>query len=426
MPKMGDAMTEGKILRWMKRPGDAVAPGEPIVEIETDKVNVELPAEEAGTLLEVLAQEGQSVPVGHPIAVIGRPGEPPGTATARATPGAEPAAPPPATPAEAPTPAPARVPAEERIKASPLARRLAREHGVDLAAISGTGPEGRITKEDIEAYLARRAAAAPAAPGAPAAPAPPGTQVSPPAAPAPPAVRPAPPLRTEEVPLGRPRRTVAQRMVEAKGPVPHFYVTVEIRMDAALDLRRQLNAALGEKVVSVNDLVVKAAALALRAFPNLNASYRGETVLRYGEVHVGVAVDRPEGLIVPVIRHADRKGLVAIAREARDLAERARTGRLRPEELEGGTFTVSNLGMFEVEAFAAIINPPQAAILAVGTALARAVVDGGQVRAAHVMKATLSADHRVTDGAEAARYLAELRRLLETPLLLVVDPGRLE
>lgn len=409
MPKMGDAMTEGKILRWMKRPGDAVAVGEPIAEIETDKVNVELPAEEAGTLLEVLAQEGQSVPVGHPIAVIGRPGEPPGTATppARAAPGAAPAAPRPATPAEAPTPAPARVPAEERIKASPLARRLARERGVDLAAISGTGPEGRITKEDVEAYLARTAAAAPAAP------------------PAPPAVRPAPPLRTEEVPLGRPRRTVAQRMVEAKGPVPHFYVTVEIRMDAALDLRRQLNAALGEKVVSVNDLVVKAAALALRAFPNLNASYRGETVLRYGDVHVGVAVDRPEGLIVPVIRHADRKGLVAIAREARDLAERARTGRLRPEELEGGTFTVSNLGMFEVESFAAIINPPQAAILAVGTALPRAVVEQGQVRAAHVMKATLSADHRVTDGAEAARYLAELRRLLETPLLLVVEPDTL-
>lgn len=401
MPKMGDAMTEGKILRWMKRPGDAVAPGEPIAEIETDKVNVELPAEEAGTLLEVLAPEGQSVPVGQPIAVIGRPGEQPGTATApaRSTPGAEPAAPRPATPAEAP--APARIPAEERIKASPLARRLAREHGVDLAALTGTGPEGRITKEDVEAYLARTAGAAPAAP-------------------------PTPPLRTEEVPLGRPRRTVAQRMVEAKGPVPHFYVTVEIRMDAALDLRRQLNAALGEKVVSVNDLVVKAAALALRAFPNLNASYRGETVLRYGEVHVGVAVDRPEGLIVPVIRHADRKGLVAIAREARDLAERARSGRLRPEELEGGTFTVSNLGMFEVESFAAIINPPQAAILAVGTALPRAVVDGGQVRAAHVMKATLSADHRVTDGAEAARYLAELRRLLETPLLLVVDPGRLE
>jgi len=404
MPKMGDAMTEGKILRWMKRPGDAVAVGEPIAEIETDKVNVELPAEEAGTLLEVLAQEGQSVPVGHPIAVIGRPGEQPGTATApaRAAPGAEPAASRPATPAEAPTPAPARVPAEERIKASPLARRLAREHGVDLAAISGTGPEGRITKEDVEAYLARTAAAAPAAPGAP-----------------------APPLRTEEVPLGRPRRTVAQRMVEAKGPVPHFYVTVEIRMDAALDLRRQLNAALGEKVVSVNDLVVKAAALALRAFPNLNASYRGETVRRYGDVHVGVAVDRPEGLIVPVIRHADRKGLVAIAREARDLAERARTGRLRPEELEGGTFTVSNLGMFEVESFAAIINPPQAAILAVGTALPRAVVEQGQVRAAHVMKATLSADHRVTDGAEAARYLAELRRLLEMPLLLVVEPDTL-
>jgi pyruvate dehydrogenase E2 component (dihydrolipoamide acetyltransferase) len=214
------------------------------------------------------------------------------------------------------------------------------------------------------------------------------------------------------------RQTIARRMTESKQQAPHFYVTVEIVMDAALGLREQLNKDLGEKVVSVNDLVLKAAAMALRTFLNLNTSFAGETVRRHPEIHMGFALALPEGLIVPVIRRCDQKGIAEIAREAEDLGERARQGKLRPEELQGGTFTVSNLGMFDVESFAAIINPPQTAILAVGSAQSRAIADGGAVRVAHVMKATLSADHRVTDGAEAARYLGEVKRLLQNPSLL--------
>lgn len=295
-----------------------------------------------------------------------------------------------------------------------MARRLARERGIDLAGIHGTGPEGRITKEDVEAFIARRAGApsiperhvlsgAPATPR-PEAPATPRTGASTPS--------------TGDVSLTRMRQTIARRMTESKQQAPHFYVTVEILMDAALGLREQLNKDLGEKVVSVNDLVLKAAALALRTFPNLNASFAGETLRLHPEIHMGFALALPEGLIVPVIRRCDQKGIAEIAREAKDLGERARQGKLRPEELQGGTFTVSNLGMFDVESFAAIINPPQAAILAVGSAQSRAIADGGAVRAAHVMKATLSADHRVTDGAEAARYLGEIKRLLQNPTLL--------
>ncbi len=393
MPKMGDAMTEGKVLRWMKHPGDTVAAGEAIAEIETDKVNVELPADEAGVLAQILVSEGQAVPVGQPIAVIAKPGEPVGAGTPsvpeRHVPSGAPAPTPSPVQSTAPAAAPERVPPEERIKASPLARRLARERGIDLAEIQGTGPEGRITKEDVEAFLARRAEA--------------------------------PTRPSEDVPLTRMRQTIARRMTESKQQAPHFYVTVEILMDEALALRARLNGDLGEKVVSVNDLIVKAAALALRAFPSLNATFTGESVRRHGEIHVGFALALPEGLIVPVIRDGDRKSIPEIAREAKDLGERARTGRLRPDELQGATFTVSNLGMLDVENFIAIINPPQAAILAVGTAQPRVVTDGTAIRIAHVMKVTISADHRVTDGAEAARYLGEVRRLLQNPGLLGTD-----
>lgn len=210
-------------------------------------------------------------------------------------------------------------------------------------------------------------------------------------------------------------------MSESKQTAPHFYVTSQILMDEALSVRRQMNEGLGEKVISVNDLVLRAAALALHSFPNLNATLSGETVRRHGEVHMGFALALPEGLIVPVIRNCDRKSLIEIAREAKDLGERAHNGRLHPDELQGATFTVSNLGMFDVESFIAIINPPQAAILAVGSALPGAVVDDGQVKVAHVMKATVSADHRVTDGAEVARYLIEFKRLLQNPVLLAVN-----
>jgi len=400
MPKMGDAMTEGKVLRWMKAAGDPVQSGEAIAEIETDKVNVELPAEEAGVLAEILVAEGATAAVGAPIAVIKPTGAGPvsaGSAAQAAAPVAPPAreaGPAPAGETAARAPAkqvPARVPPEERFKASPLARRLARERGIDLAAVQGTGPEGRITKEDVEAYIARRGAAASATPAA------------------------------EDVPLTRMRRTIARRMSESKQQAPHFYVAVEILMDEALALRARVNADRGEKLVSVNDLILKAAALALRAFPNLNATFGEEAVRRHGEIHIGFALALPEGLIVPVVRHCDRKSLAEIARETTDLAARAGAGRLRPDELQGATFTVSNLGMYDVEGFIAIINPPQAAILAVGTAQPRVVTDGTAIRIAHMLKATISADHRVTDGAEAARYLSEFKRLLQSPSLLTTS-----
>ncbi|MDR7509814.1 MAG: dihydrolipoamide acetyltransferase family protein [Armatimonadota bacterium] len=395
MPKMGDAMTEGRIVRWKKRPGEPVARGDPLAEIETDKVNVDIEAEEAGVLLQILVEEGQAAPVGAPIAIIGAAGEEIPTAAARPSPPA--AAPAPAPAPAAPSPAPP-VPAgarAERVKASPLARKLAEEHGIDLTQVRGTGPGGRITREDVEAAIA--AAARPAAP--------------------------APAADYEVLPLTRIRQTIARRMTESTQQAPHFYITMEVVMDEALRLRQHLNQALGATPpVSVNDLVLKAVALALRAHPALNSALVEGAIRRYRRVNLAVAVALPEGLIAPVVHDCDRLSLTEIAARTTELGERARSGRLRPEDYEGGTFTVSNLGMFgDVDSFAAIINPPHAGILAVGRALPRPVVRDGQIVPATTMKVTLSADHRVTDGAEAARFLAEVKRLLENPLLLVLD-----
>ncbi len=395
MPKMGDAMTEGKILKWHKRPGETVAKGEPIAEIETDKVNVDIEAEEAGTLLEILVSEGQTAPVGATIAVIGAPGQQRGE-KAPARPTAEAA--PRSTSRPAP-PAPARTPSEAptHVSASPLARRLATEHGIDLSKVKGTGPEGRIIKEDVEALLAATT----------------------PAPPQPPSVT---GVGYEDRPLTRMRQTIARRMAESKQHAPHFYVTVEIPMDETIRARQQLNATLGEtRKVSLNDFVVKAAAMALRKFPNLNSALIDGTVRRYQNVHIAIAIALPEGLIAPVLHDCDRKSVATLGAEAKALAERARAGHLHPDDYEGSTFTVSNLGMFDVESFVAIINPPQAAILAVGSAQARPVVRDNQIVVASVMKLTLSADHRVTDGAEAAQFLIEVKRLLENPLTLFLQ-----
>ncbi|MDR7486270.1 MAG: dihydrolipoamide acetyltransferase family protein [Armatimonadota bacterium] len=401
MPKMGDAMTEGKVLRWMKQEGERVKQGEPIAEIETDKVNVDLEAEWDGTLARILVGPGAVAPVGAPIAVIAREGEAVRQPAAPPAPPTPSAAGPTATAPAAKTALPAEraAPGAEAgaVRASPLARRLAAEHGVPLAAITGTGPDGRITKEDVEAYLAAK---------------------KPAAAPAPRAAEAA----ARQVPLSRMRQTIARRMTESKQHVPHFYVTMAVAMDAAMALRRQLNEGLDDAhKVSINDLVVKAAALALVKFPTLNASYV-EGALHYpGEINISIAVPVPDGLLVPTLYHCDRKPLWQIAAEARAVIERARNGRLRPDDLINGTFTVSNLGPYDVDMFAAIINPPQAAILAVGAAKPQPVVRDGQVIAATMMHATLATDHRVTDGAEASRFLAEVRRLLENPVWLVTQ-----
>jgi len=409
MPKMGDAMTEGKVLSWRKKVGDQVSKGEPIAEIETDKVNVDIEAEEAGALLDIVVAEGQSVPVGAKIAVIGAPGTKVERRDARpqSSPDVKPPAAQPQQVAKHATVSPPTQPAAQtgdagRVKASPLAKRMAEERGVDLSRITGTGPDGRVTKEDVEAFLASRPAAAPPAPGAPPGPA---------AAPGPDYV--------DETP-SRMRSTIARRMLESKQQVPHFYITAEVGMDEALRARQQLNATYGEQQrVTVNDFVVRAVALALRKFPNLNSAYVEGKIRRFRRINVAIAIALPEGLIAPVLRDCDRKSIVQLGQDAKALAERARSGHLRPDDYEGGTFTVSNLGMFDfVENFIAIINPPHAGILAVGAAQPRPVVRNGQLTTATTMQVTISADHRVTDGAEAAQFLGEVKRLLENPFLL--------
>jgi pyruvate dehydrogenase E2 component (dihydrolipoamide acetyltransferase) len=412
MPKMGDAMTEGKVLTWRKKVGDSVAQGEPLAEIETDKVNVDIEAEEAGTLVEIVVGEGQSAPIGAKIAAIGAPGsktaatKPPATPVKMAEAPAPAAGPLPSAPGRAAPAAPAVASpgADGRIKASPLAKKMAEEKGLDLARVRGTGPEGRITKEDVEAALAAQAA-----PGAPAAPPMPAASGAPTAE------------YTEQTPT-RMRSTIARRMVESKQQVPHFYITTEVSMDEALRARQQLNATLGEeRRVTVNDFVIRATALALRKVPNLNAAFVNGTIRRFASVNIAIAIALPEGLIAPVLRDCDKKAIPQIGAEAKALSERARGGHLRPQDYEGGTFTVSNLGMFDfVESFIAIINPPHAGILAIGAAQPRAVVRNGQITVSSLMKVTISADHRVTDGAEAAQFVGEVKRLLESPFLLFV------
>ena len=381
MPKMGYDMTEGKILRWRKKEGDEVKRGEVIAEIETGKVDIEVEAFSSGILRKILAKEGEVAPVGQVIALIAPPGE--------AVPEVK---------------APAAVEAVERILASPLAKRLAEEQGVDLRLVKGTGPGGRITKEDVEAYLKVREAV---------------PTIPKPEVVAPPVEIP-PEVEYEERPLSRMRQTIARRMAESKRTVPHFELTVDIDMAEALKLRQALNEVLEGAKITVTDLVVKAAAIALRKHPELNASYAGDKVRLYKRINIGIAVAIEEGLVTPVVTDCDTKPLPEIAREAHEKAERARAGRLKPEDVVQGTFTVSNLGMFEVEQFTAIINPPEAAILAVGSLEKRPVVKEDQIVISDRMKVTLGIDHRVVDGAQAARFLQTFKQLMEQPLQLLL------
>ena len=444
MPKMGDTMEEGKILRWIKHEGDAVQKGEALAEIETEKVNIEAEAFASGVLRKILAQEGETVPVGAPIALIGAADEPlpdeakagksEKTATADQQANVNGATPTPAatraTGAAVAEPgvAPAETTANDggRVFISPLARHIAAEHNLDVTRIHGTGPGGRIIRDDVQAYLANPEAATQTAQTAQAQPAPQVTQPAP--APAQPAVSPVPAAAPGEdvraQPLSAIRKTIAKRLQQSMQAAPHFYVTVAIETNQLAAMRASINeygAGLPNPVkVSYNDLIVKAVAVALAHMPEVNVSFDGEQLLFKSHINVGVAVAMESGLIVPVIRDADKRGVLDIAQESRRLADAARSGKLKPEEFSGGTFTVSNLGMYDVEEFTAVINPPESAILAVGSIVPTPVVREGQVVVRDIMKVTLSVDHRALDGAIAARFLQELKRLLEQPMGMLV------
>lgn len=451
MPALSPTMEEGNLSRWLVKEGDKVSPGDVIAEIETDKATMEVEAVDEGTVAKLVVPAGtEGVKVNALIAILAGEGEDAGAAAkggGDAAPKAEapkadaPKAevPKPATAAAAPASTKAEAApvanghaAGERTFASPLARRIAKDAGVDVSAVTGTGPHGRVVKADVEAAIAGGGAkAAPAAKAASAgapAPAAPGT--------APKAMSDEQVLKLfaegsyELVPHDNMRKTIARRLVEAKSTIPHFYLTLDCELDALLALRTQLNAAAptkktdkGEAPVyklSVNDMVIKAMAMALMAVPDANASWTDTAMVKHKHADVGVAVSIPGGLITPIIRHADEKTLSTISNEMKDLASRARSRKLKPEEYQGGTTAVSNLGMFGIKDFAAVINPPHATILAVGAGEQRAVVKNGEIKIANVMSVTLSTDHRAVDGALGAELLGAFKRMIENPMGMLV------
>ncbi|MCP5094423.1 MAG: 2-oxo acid dehydrogenase subunit E2 [Chloroflexi bacterium] len=411
MPTLGFDMEEGTMGTWLKNVGDPVKKGDVLAEIESDKVTQELQARAEGILLAQFAQTGDQIPVGADLGVIGATGEDISGITPAAD-GAVPAASEPETAVSPPTPAPTTpTPATTAIsaefpagvKATPVARRLATERSIDLTQINGSGPGGRIRRADVESFVAQPQAAAPA-----------------PAALAPAAPVPASP-DTTEVPLTRMRQAIARRMVESKTTVPDFYITSQINMEPALALRKQINAALPpEDKVTVNDLIVKAAALSLREYPAINASFGGDKLVYNDKINVGTAVAIEGGLLTIVQKDTDTSSISKIARDHKGMIARARDGKVQPDDIQGATFTVSNLGPFEVENFIAIVNPPNAAILAVASAQQIPVVVDGELAIGTYMKATLSADHRVTDGAEAAKFMQTLKGILENALRLLL------
>ena len=402
MPQMGYDMQEGRVVKWLKKEGEEIARGEDVAEIETDKAVIPVPATEGGVLRKVLVDEGSTVPVGEVIAVMGTadeelPADLAGPSAAK--PSAE-AAPAPAETKPTPPPAAAAASTSTEVRATPLARRLASEKGVDLTTVTGTGPRGRITEKDVLAHAESQASAAPAA--------------APASAGAP-----------QVVELSRMRQAIARLTTRSKQEAPHFYVTSEVDMTAAMSLRGQVNTAWQDEGVraSVNDLIVKACALALvqPRFANFNSSFGGDKLEVHPHVNIGIAIDLEDrGLIIPGLLNCESRSLADIARGSRDLVERAKADKLRADEYTSTTFTVSNLGMFDVDSFIAIIYPPNSAVLALGRVKDRPVVQDGQVVVAKMMNATLSTDHRVADGAGAARFLGEVKRLLENPVQLLV------
>ncbi len=441
MPKLSPTMEEGQLSRWLKKEGDKVSMGEPLAEIDTDKATMEMQALANGVLRKIIIKEGESAPLGQLIAIIGEPdedisamlagsssGPAPKAATAESEPKPEqPAAPVPAPEPTAPpkaggspaktaapdgngsAPAPAAA-SSERLIVSPLAARMAAEAGVDLRSLTGSGPGGRIVKRDIEAAMSQGEAPAAAEsattgavvkfptrqPGA--------TEASP----------------FVDEPVSEMRRIIAKRLVTSLGPIPHFFLTTEIEMDRAAEMRRNINELDPELKLSINDIIIKVAAAALIAHPQVNASFQEKTIRYYERADVGVAVAIEDGLITPVVRSADQKSLSEIAREVRDLAERARKRKLKPEEYTGASFSISNLGMFGIDEFTAVINPPEGAILAIGAMTAKPVVRGNEIVVRQMMRVTMSCDHRVIDGATGARFLQTFKKTMENPLYLVV------
>ncbi len=424
MPKGSDTMTEGKVLKWLKKEGDSISSGDTVVEIETDKVDMEVEAMGGGILRKILIEPGKVVPVGELLAIIGKPDEDiaslvkgngaaadshsaPSAAPAKATPAPLAPSATPATGISAPAPA-----AGGRVLASPLAKRMAKDMGLEIAEIPGSGPNGRIIRQDVE----RTAAQAPAARAAAAGPAPLRAPV--PMLPRRPAAVPTGPEFADE-PLSSMRKVIATRLVQSKAPVPHFYLTIEVNMQRAKELRESANLLNPELKLSYNDIILKACAAALRQNPEVNSSFQGESVRHHNRVHLGMAVATDGGgLITPVVRNADAKSLEEISRESKELAARARTRKLLPDEYAGSTFSVSNLGMMGIDEFAAIINPPEGAILAVGAVAEKAVAIDGRVQAGLVCRLTLSCDHRVVDGATGAKFLQSLKQILENPVYL--------
>lgn len=447
MPKLSPTMEEGQISRWLKNEGDKVSMGEPLAEIDTDKATMEMQALSSGVLRKILIKDGESAPLGQIIAVIGEPDEDISALLGQAASGAQ---------AQTPSPAPAakeekeEAPAEQkpteqkssegaakpsapsgngaqgatgdgqstdRLIVSPLAARMAAEAGINLRSLTGSGPGGRIVKRDIEEAMSAGQQAADS--GAPQSPqrhlraVQPGTQPA-----QQPPVEGASPYRDE--PTSVMRQTIARRLVTSIGPVPHFFLTTEIEMDRVVEMRSAVNELDAELKISINDVIIKVAAAALIQHPQVNASFQDRNIRYYERADIGVAVAIEDGLITPIVRSADQKSLSQIASEVRELAGRARSRKLLPEEYTGATFSISNLGMLGIDEFTAVINPPEAAILAVGAVTPKPVVRDGQVLVRQMMRVTMSCDHRVIDGATGARFLQTFKRTLENPLLMIV------
>ena len=416
MEALSPTMEEGRLVKWTKHEGDAVKSGDTLAEVETDKAVMELVARADGQLLKVLTPEGTTVPVGNIVAWIGKPGEKvdgagsqtagagsqeSGAGAAKPAPAAAPARAPGPAPTT-PTPVPVTAQADAtRVKASPLARRIAKDAGVDLKLVQGSGPGGRVIKRDVEAGATQARAATP-------------TPVS--RLPAPSGAP------YEDVQLTQIRKTIAKRLAASIGPIPHFFLTTEIDMERAAEAREALNKQLGEAggKISFNDIIIKAVALALVQHRACNAWFQEDHIRYWNEVHIGMAVAIEDGLITPVIRNAELKSLRQIGVEARELAGRARNRRLKPEEYTGSTFSISNLGMFDIDQFTAVINPPEAGIIAVGSITPKAVPDGDRIVSRRRMRLTMSCDHRVIDGATGAAYLKTLKQMLENPLAMLL------